>query len=234
VPSHLTRKELKQDNVALRVGETFGFLNTHRTQTIQIVGAVLVLALIIGGTLFYRSSRQESRQLALGDAIALQNAPVGTAPPNGGPSFPSETAKRDAVYKAYEKLSSEYSGSNEGYIAEYTLAGMDVDAGKLADARKKYQDVADHADKNYASLGKLALAQLDFAENKSSDAQALLKDLMEHPTDLVSKNQATFALAKGIANTQPEEARKLLLPLAGSNTDISQVAVAALGELPQK
>lgn len=234
MPSHLTRKELKQDNVALRVEETFGFLSAHRSQTIQLVGAALVLALIIGVTLFYRSSRHESRQLLLGDAITLQNAPVGAPPPNGGPSFATETAKRDAVYKAYEKLSSEQSGSAEGYIAEYTLAGLDVDSGKLPDARKKYQDVADHADKNYASLGKLALAQLDFAENKISDGQALLKDLMEHPTDLVSKNQATFALAKGIANTQPEEARKLLLPLAGSNTDISQVAVAALGELPQK
>jgi hypothetical protein len=57
---------------------------------------------------------------------------------------------------------------------------------------------------------------------------------MDHPTDLVSKNQAAFELAKVLAPSQPAEARKLLLPLASSGTDVSQSAVVALGELPQK
>jgi predicted negative regulator of RcsB-dependent stress response len=111
---------------------------------------------------------------------------------------------------------------------------MDIDSGKPEEARKKYQDVADHADVNYASLGKLALAQLDFADNRTADAQNLLKNLQDHPTDLVSKNQATFALAKGLIPTQPDEARKLLLSLATTQSDISQIAVAAMTDLPTK
>ena len=230
--SHLTRKELKEDSVALHVGETFSFLSAHRSQTIRIASAVVGVALVASATIYYRSSKQDSRQLMLGDAITLQNAPVGAAPPNGGVSFPTEAAKRDAVTKSFTKLVSDQSGSAEAYVAEYALGSMDMDAGNLAEARKKYQDVADHAETNYASLGKLALAQIDFAEGKTSDAQTLLKDLMDHPTDLVSKNQATFVLAKGLAAKQPEDARKLLMPMAAANSDISQVAVAALGELP--
>jgi predicted negative regulator of RcsB-dependent stress response len=234
VSTHLTRRELKQDNVALKVEETFDFLSLHRHQAVRWGAAALVVILLAGGGYLYYTSQQDAREQQLGEAIALQAAPVGQAPPNGGQSFPTEVAKNDAVTKAWAKLAAERSGSAEGYIAEYTLASMDTQAGRMDDARKKYQDVADHAGASYSSLAKLALAQLDFAQNKTADAQSILKDLMDHPTDLVSKNQAALVLAKGIAPTQPEEARKLLLPIAGGGTDVSQIAVMALGELPQK
>lgn len=103
----------------------------------------------------------------------------------------------------------------------------------MDDARKKYQDVADHAEANYASLAKLALAQLDFAENRTAESEALLKGLMDHPTDLVSKTQATYTYAKVIGKTRPAEAKKLLLQLV-SEKDVSQIAVEALNELPEK
>jgi predicted negative regulator of RcsB-dependent stress response len=234
VPGHLTRKELKHDNVALRVEETVHFFSAHRRQSLRIGGGAVALVLIVAATLYYRSSQQDAREQMLGDAIALQSAAVGAAPPNGGPSFPTEAAKKDAVIKGYTKIVAEHGGSAEAYVAEYTLAAMDLEAGKFDAARAKYRDVADHANTNYASLGKLALAQLDFATNRTAEAQSLLKELSDHPTDLVSKDQAVFTLAKGLAATQPEEARKLLLPLAGRGSDISQTAVTALGDLQQK
>lgn len=229
---HLTRKELTQDPVALKAGETFSFLNTHRKETIRYVGGVIALAVIVWLGFYYVNYKRETRQQALADAIQVQNAPVGQASPNGGLNFANDQAKKDAVIKAYTKLAGDYSGTTEGYIAEYAMADMDADAGRYSDARKKLQDVADHAETNYSSLAKLALAQLDFAENKIADAQKILKDLMEHPTDLVSRNQATFTLAKGLAATQPAEARKLLLPLASGATEISQAAVTAMQDLP--
>jgi predicted negative regulator of RcsB-dependent stress response len=234
VSTHLTRKELKQDNVALKVGETFDFFTHHRPQFIRYGGAAVAAIVIAAGVYYYVAGQREARQQMLGDAIAAQSAPVGAAPPNGGLSFPTEDAKKQAVIADYTKLVAEHGGSEEAYIAEFTLGGMDLDNGKMADARKKYQDVADHANANYASLARLALAQLDFAENKTADAQTILKDLQDHPTDLVSKTQATFALAKVLAPTQPEEARKLLTTIASAQNDASQVAVAALQELPAK
>jgi hypothetical protein len=234
VPTHLTRKELKQDNVALKVEESVDFFNLHRQQIIRYAGAAAVVLLIAAGIYYYVTGQQDARAQQLGDAITLQGAAIGQPPPNGGPSFPTEAAKKDAVVKAYTKLIAEHGGSSEAYIAEYTLAGLDADGGQMGEARKKYQDVADHADANYASLAKLSLAQLDFAENKIPDARKILKDLQDHPTDLVSKGQAEFALAKGIAPTQPEEARKLLVELSSAQNDASQAAVTALSELPSK
>ncbi len=232
--THLTRKELKQDNVALKVEETFNIFTKYRPQIARIGFAVLALVVIVAGVFYYRSAQHEVRQQMLADAIALQAAPVGQAPPNGGPSFPTEAAKREAVTKSYSKLISEHGGSEEAYSAELALAASDADAGKMADARKKFQDVADHANAGFASLGKLSLAQLDFAENKTADAQRILKDLQDHPTDLVSKTQATYTLAKGLAPTQPEEARTLLNSIASAGSDVSGIAVSALQELPKQ
>lgn len=231
--THLTRKELKHDNVALKVEETFDFFTTHRQQLIRYGGAAVAVAVIAAGVYYYVNGQKEVREQMLADAITAQGAPVGQAP-NGGLSFPTDDAKKQAVIADYTKLIAEHGGSQEAYIAEYTLGGMDVDNGKLNDARKKYQDVADHADANYASLAKLGLAQIDFAENKNAEAQTILKDLQDHPTDLVSKTQATYTLAKVLAPTQPEEARKLLLSLASTPSDVSQIAVNALQQLPAK
>jgi predicted negative regulator of RcsB-dependent stress response len=234
VASHLTRKELKQDKFAVEVEHTVDFFAKHRSQIIRLGGIVVGLLLVIAAIQYYRSSQHAVRQQALAEALALQQAPVGTAPPSGGPSFPSDTAKRDAVSKAFNKLRNDYGGSDEAYIAEYYLASMDADSGKMDDARKKYQDVADHASKNYASLARLALAQLAFAEGRTADGEKLAKELIDHPTDLVSKDQATITLAKGIAPTRPADARKLLQPLASQSSEISQVAVSALSDLPAK
>jgi predicted negative regulator of RcsB-dependent stress response len=233
VTTHLTRKELKQDNVALKVEETFDFFSLHKKEAVRYAGIALAVIVVAVGVYYYITGQQEAREQQLGDAIAAQSAPIGAAPPNGGLSFPSESAKKDAVTKAYSKLIAEHGGSSEAYIAEYSLAAMDMESGNMAEARKKYQDVADHANANYASLAKLALAQLDFGDNKTADARAILKDLQDHPTDLVSKDQATFTLAKGLIPTAPEEARKMLITLAASK-EIGSAAVTAMQELPSR
>ncbi len=233
---HLSRKELKQDNVALKVEETAHFLVTHRTQAIR--GGIAVLAvLVIGlGSWFFISSRRDAREQALASAITLQSAPVGADNPTGGPSFTTDTAKEEAVRKAFNTIVSQNGGSNEAYAAEYYLAGMDVADGKLDDGSKKYDDVAANAGADYASLAKLAKAQLQFSLGNPDGASALLKDLMANPTAMVSKDQAAIVLAKGIADKQPEEARKLLIPIAAQgaqSSDVSQIAVTLMAQLPQ-
>jgi predicted negative regulator of RcsB-dependent stress response len=234
VASNLTRKELlKQDRFKVEAAHTVDYLSTHRKEAVRYGGIALALIVLVAAVIYYRSSQVSVREQILGEAIALTGAPVGAAPQSGGPAFPTQAAKDDAVTKAFAKLASDYNGTEEAYVADYYLGGKALDAGKVDDARRKYQEVADHASANYASLAKLALAQLDFAENRTAEAEALLKGLMDHPTDLVSKTQATFTYAKVIAQSRPEEARKLLVQLV-SEKDVSQIAVAALNDLPQK
>ena len=235
--SHLTRKALlKQDKFAVEVEHTVDYFAAHRQQTILYGGIALAIILVAGGIFYYRNSQHTVREQVLGEAISLANAPVGAAASAGGPSFPTEAAKNDAVTKALNKTVSDYSGSEEGYVAEYYLAGRATDAGKADDARKKYQDVADHAGANFASLAKLALAEIDADANRGGEAESLLKDLMAHPTDLVSKTQATIAYAKAISLTRPDEARKMLNQIMADKdqSNLAQFALAVLNDLPQK
>ena len=235
MPSNLTRKELlKQDKFTVEAEHTVNFLSEHRKEAVRYGGIALTLIVVVAAVFYYRTSQVSVREQILGEDIALSNAPVGQAPAGGGPSFPTQAAKDDAVTKAFTKLAANYNGTEEAWIAEYYLAARALDAGKVDDARKKDQDVADHASANYASLAKLALAQLDFAENRTPEAEVLLKGLMDHPTDLVSKTQATFTFANVIAPTRPDEARKLYTQLAAEKSDVGQMASTALASLPQK
>ncbi|MDP9055507.1 MAG: tetratricopeptide repeat protein [Acidobacteriota bacterium] len=232
--SNLTRKELKQDKFAVEAEHTVDFLSTHRKDAVRYGVIALAAAVIVAGVFYYRGSQHSAREQALGEAITLAGAPVGPPQPSGAPSFPTTEAKESAVSKAFAKVQSDYSGSEEAYVAEYYLAAQALDAGKVDDARKKYQDVADHANANYGSLAKLALGQLDVVENRQPEAESVLKDLMSHPTDLVSETQARFAYAKAIASTKPDEARKLYMQIASEKSDASPIAITAMNDLPQK
>ena len=233
--SNLTRKELlKQDKFTVEAEHTVHFLSEHRKESVRYGVIALVFIVVVAAVFYFRSSQHSVREQILGEAIALTNAPIGAPPAGGGPSFQTQSAKDDAVAKAFTKLAADYSGTEEGYIAEYYLGAEALNGGKVDEARKKYQDVADHAGVNYASLAKLALAQLDVAENRTGEAETLLKNLIDHPTDLVSKTQANFTYAKVIAPTKPEEARKIFLQIAGERSDVSQLAMTAMSDLPQK
>lgn len=234
--SNLTRKALlKQDKFAVEVEHTVDYVAAHRKQAVRYGGIALVVIVMVAAVYYYRTSQQTVRQQMLGEAISLVSAPIAqTAPPGGGPTFPNDKAKDDAVTKAFTKITTDYNGSEEGYVAEYFMAGRSVAAGKPDDARKKYQDVADHAGANYASLAKLALAQIDLSENRGAEAEKLLKDLMDHPTDLVSKTQATLAYVKAIAPTKPDEARKLVSPIATTPSEVSPIAMQILSEMNAK
>lgn len=234
--SQLTRKELKQDKFAVEVEHTVDYFAAHRQQTIRYGVTALIVILIAGGAYYFRNSRAAVRQQVLGEALTLANAPVGPSQPGAPQTFPTDAAKNDAVTKAFNKIVSDYGGTQEAYVAEYYLGADALGSGRPDAARKKYQDVADHANANFSSLAKLSLAQIDAADNKMSDAAKLFKDLMDHPTDMVSKAQAAIAYANAIAATQPAEARKLLLPVSTdqSQGDVAGIASRALADLPQK
>lgn len=220
----LSRKELKQDEVALKVEETAHFFAAHRqnlTRAGIAVAAVVAIGLI---SWFFISSRHAARQKALADAMEIQNATVGATQTTGAPNFPSEAAKADAVKKAFTQVMTQNAGSDEGAAAEYFLAGIDVTEGKLAESLKKYDHVAASASQDYAALAKLAKAQVQFSLSNAADARATLKDLIDHPTATVSKDQANLALARGIITSNPDEAKKILEPLAAVQKSESSIS----------
>jgi predicted negative regulator of RcsB-dependent stress response len=230
--ARITRKELKTDKFALEVGHTVDFFEEHRTEIARYGAAALAVAAIVVLIVVYRNHQHTIRQQALSNAIAVQEAPVGQASPGAAITFPTQDAKDKEAIKRFSELATKYSGTDEGYIAEYYLGCIAADEGKLPEADKRFSSVADSAGKKYASLAKLSLGQVYFAEGKPGPGKQTLRSLMDNPTVFVSKDQAAIVLAKMLAPTDPAEARKLLDPLRAKRGPVSQTAIQAYGDLP--
>lgn len=227
----ISRKELKSDKFALEVEQTVDFVTEHRRELTLYGSIAAVVAVVAVGIYFYMGREHMVRETALGEAIQMQEAPV--SPPSSGPrlSFPTEEAKRSAVTKAFGEIASKYPRSSEGAIAKYYLGSIAADQGKMSDAEKLFQEAANAGDKDYGPLARFSLAQTYFAEGRPADAEKTLRDLMQHPSVFVSQEQATIALARGLAPTRPDEARKLLEPLRSGGGTVNQIAITAYGEL---
>jgi predicted negative regulator of RcsB-dependent stress response len=202
----LTRKKLKGDSFARDVGYTVEYLGEHRKQAIRyaIVG-VAVLAAVLG-VFYYLRQQRIARQAALTAAKDIQEAPIGPPPGEGIKSFPTAQERYSAATKAFTDLATKYSGSDEATIAQYHLG----------------------------SLAKLTLADLYRGQGKISEAERLLRSLIAKPTDFVSQEQATIALAELLIPSNPNEARKLLDPLSTtSRPAVGRAAMGVLSQLPR-
>ncbi len=232
--SRITRKELKTDNFALEVGHTVTLFEEHRDQIIRYGGIALVVAALIFIYSMYAGHEHQAAEAALTHAVEVQEAPVGQSG-TGGLAFPTQEAKDAEAVKAFTDLKNKFSGGSEAQIASYYLASIQADQGNLAQAEKGFQDVADHAKADYASLAKLSLSQIYFSDGRNVQGEALLRDLIAHPTAFVSSDQATVTLARHyMAVKNNAEARKLLEPLRTSQAGgVSQLVVGMLGEIAQ-
>jgi predicted negative regulator of RcsB-dependent stress response len=226
------RHELKQDKFVAQVGQTVEYAAAHRQQIVRY--SLIGLAVVVIGlaTYFYMRQQAGQRQLALADALQVQQAIVGEQANPSVKAFPTEQAKMEAANKAWQDMIARYGGSDEGMVAHYYLGVNAADRGDLKTAEQHLKEVADSGDETYASQAKLSLANVYEATGRLDEAEKLLRELIGDPTILVSKEQATLALARVIASKKPQEARQLLEPLRTGSAPVSRAAITALGELP--
>jgi len=233
--ARITRKELKTDKFALEVEHTVDFFDEHKQEILRYGAAALVVVLIVVAIMIYRNHQHQVREQALSQALQILEAPTGPNAAAAGLSFPTVEARNQEAAKRFSELAAKYPGTTEGEMAEFTLASMDVDAGRLSDAEKRLKELAASGDKKYASLAKLSLSQIYFSTGRVVQGEEILRPLIDKPTIFVSKDEAIIALARGIARTKPAEARKLLEPLRASRSSaVSQAAIQLYSEIQQQ
>jgi hypothetical protein len=74
----LTRKELKTDQVANTVSNVFEWASEHRKEVVRWGGLALVAVIALIGSSYYRSFQAEARQIALAEALRVDDASVGS------------------------------------------------------------------------------------------------------------------------------------------------------------
>ncbi len=229
-----TRKELKSDKFALEVQHGVEYVTDHKKLVTQWGGIALGVVVVILAVVFYMRYQRGVRLEALQDAMRVQNAQVGPANNEYMLFYPTQSDKEKAVQKAWSDLAAKYNGSEVGVMAEYYLASEAADKGNNQEAEKRFKEVADSGETDYASLAKISLAQIYAAQGKLPEARNLIQSVIDHPTAMVSKDAATIALAHVLAPSDPAAARKLLEPLRGSSRPaVSRSALTALGDLPK-
>lgn len=230
----ITRKGLKQDKFAAEVTHTVEYFSEHRKQATRYGVMALAAVLAVAAFVTYRSHERRVRQQALTAALEIYQAPVGVPTGDAGRTFHTPQEKTTAAMKAFSEVAAKYSGSDEGIIAQYYLGAMAADEGDTDGAIRNLKAVVDSGNRNYASLAKLSLADLYKAQGKAAEGETLLRSLVDKPSDFVSREQATIALARYIGTAKPAEARKLLEPLRTARSAISRAALTELSTLPQQ
>ena len=211
---------IKHDQFVETVGQASEYVSGHRKQFGLYIGIAVAVAAIGFGVWWYMGTKRVERQLALGEAMGIAQATTSRT-----------TAEEKKVIDGFTKVSTTFPGSKEGGIALYMLAMLDIERGEQAAGEKKLQQVIG-GDKEAASLAKFTMAELLQGQGKNAEAEAMLRGLLADPTYLLPKEQATIQLARYIAKTKPEEARKLLEPLRTARAPISTPAIEVLGTLP--
>jgi predicted negative regulator of RcsB-dependent stress response len=231
----LTRKELKSDRFALEVQHSVEYVAGHRRQVVRWASIGVAVVLVIVGVFVYRNYERGVRQEKLASAMQIMNATIGQSQSDYAVAFPTTGERDKATTKAFTELATKYPGTDEGLLAEFYLGTNAADAGNIDEAAKRYKIVTDDGSGPYASMAKLSLAQIYAAQGKQAEGEKLIQSVIDHPTELVSKEAATIALAKLVAIKDPARARKMLEPLRGSpRSGISRSTLNALDDISQK
>jgi predicted negative regulator of RcsB-dependent stress response len=233
VAKQLTRKELKTDKFVLEFEHGVEIFSEHRQQIIRWGSVALGLIVIIVAVNMYRNHERGIRQDALHAAMEIQNSTVGAPSTEFTTSFPTAADRDKAVKKAFGDLAAKYPRTDEGAIGEFFLGTNAADSGNLAEAEKHFKVVADSGQGAYVSVAKLSLAQIYASEGKVAVGEKLIQSVIDHPTVLVSKDEATIALGQLLQASNPDRARKILEPLRTSTRpNVSKAAIDAVAQLP--
>ena len=236
-----TRHQLKQDafsRVTIGAAEKTAHWSVEHRNTLAIAGiAVVVIAAAVMGGWYYLSAQDEKASFDLAQAVRTLDTPLrpaGTPAQPDSPSFASAKERAEAAKKQFQAIVDKYPHTRTADMARYFLGVTSESAGDNAAAENYFKAVASNANKELASVAKLALATLYGNTNRTKDAVALYQQLINQPTASVSKVTAELQLAELYHSTnQPLDAKRLYEQIKKDNpgADAVQIATQKLAEL---
>jgi predicted negative regulator of RcsB-dependent stress response len=235
--AHISRKELKKDEVRETFAHGAEALLSHQQSAMYLLIVVLVGAIGFFGWKTY-SERQNTRaSAAFDDAMKDFQARVvapGEASQPGELTYTDEKMKYGDASKKFAGVASNYPHTRSGQLAKYYEALSLEKLEKNEDAAKLLQQVAEGSDEEFAAMSRLELAGLDDRMGKADDAVKLYQQLLSKPAVLVPKPVVLLALAEHYGPKNPTEAAKYLGQITSQypGTPIAQQASQELALLP--
>lgn len=224
-----TRHALKQDKFVQATKGGVSWVEDNRSSVIRLsVIGVLILAVIIGGAIFY-SNRTHAAENALGAALDVYSAPLlqpGQPAEAGIYATAAERAK--AANAQFVQVASQYGWLPEGGKAHYFAGLTYQDLGQTASAEAELKKAADSYNSDLSTLGKFALAGFYHQTGRDSQAIDLYNQVAAKPSAAVPAYTAQLALANLYATTgKTEQAKQIWAKVKDADKTGSAGSIAA-------
>ncbi len=211
MPQHISRKELKRDEVAETLAHGAEAVLSHQRALWVAASAVLVVILAVFGWRFYAERQTTKAAAALDDAMKVFQAPIRTA---GEPQTPGEITYLDEKNKfsdaasKFLQVAQRYPRTRPGQVARYYAGLSDARLARYDEAQKQLREVAS-GDDEVAALARFQLAAVLDQAGKPDEAVKLYQQLTQNPSALVPKPLVMLTLAEHYRKTNPQEASRL-------------------------
>jgi hypothetical protein len=181
------RHELKHNEVADTLQETFIRLERNRSALLAGAAAVVAIGLAWGAYTFFTSQRDNKAGGLLAQALVIAEsqvvppiapAPGQSAPPAAPNTFPSETARLEAAVPKFLAAADAYPSTQAGIAARFQAAAGLATLGKTGEARTQYDAVIAADGRGlYGRMARLGVAEIDVKAKQFDPAIATLREL---------------------------------------------------------
>jgi predicted negative regulator of RcsB-dependent stress response len=234
--AHISRKDLKKDEVRDTFAHGAEALLSHQQLTLYLLIAAVVVA---GGIFGWRTYTEHQTVKAFADydgAMLVFQAPVGAPIAPGEVSYTDANKKFTEAEQKFSAVASKYPHTRASELSRYYAALSYEKLDKNAEARALLQGLTSSSDEEVAAMARFELAGLDDRMGQGDEAAKLYQQLIAKPTVLVPKPVVMLALAQHYGEKNPTEAAKLYGQIKTDypDTPIAEQADQALSLLPGK
>jgi tetratricopeptide (TPR) repeat protein len=217
---HLTRGELKRNEIGEALEAGVDFLETHVRTILIGAGAIVVLAIAVWGVVHWQRSRDARANDLLGAALRVATAPVeptGARPEDSvRPSFPTAAARDARARELFEALVDEHGKRAAGAAARLWLADAALAAGDRSGARRHWEESLRLGKRSaFALAAQRNLWAIDRSEGRGESAQAEIAAALDRrerrfPPDFLLRELAETQAALGRTSDARASWRRLV------------------------
>ena len=208
------RHHLKQNEFAVTAAKVAGTMSANRDRVVMGAIAVVVVAGLVGGYLYWTKRTNDQASGRLGQAMAIAQAQIVPAPTLPGATqpagtYPTEQARDEAAVKAFQDVAAAYGSTPAGIAAQYHAATSLMGLGRATEAEQKFRDVtAKGGSSIYASMAKMGLVTALVGQSKYDDAIATLNTLSGDRDGAIPIDGVLMELARTYVKAgKPQDAR---------------------------
>ena len=239
MPQHISRKELKKDEVRETLSHGAEAIFSHQQQIWTYGSVALLIALAVLGWRFYTQNQTAKGAAALAEAMKVYQARIRTAAEPAQPdeiTYLDEKNKYGDAVKKFADVAKRYPRTRPGQLARYYQALSLERLGRYDEAENNLKALQSSRDESLSALARFKLAQVYDEAGKGSQAVQLYQQLASKPTLFVPKPIVLLALADHYSSSDPTQAAKLYKQIKDEfpDTQAAQVADERLQLLPVK